>query len=149
LMPYRNGLTYLIPCLSSHAPIDIVVFFLGTNDLKPRFALPAHDVADGVRVLVEHVLASGAGPNSSAPAVVVLGVPRFGRFDLDDERFLGVASKTELLPELFRETTDELGVGFVDLAALTAYSDLDARHLDAEGHATVGHAAARAIGRLG
>jgi lysophospholipase L1-like esterase len=46
LMPYRNGLAYLIPCLSSHAPIDVVVFFLGTNDLKPRFALPAHDVAE-------------------------------------------------------------------------------------------------------
>jgi hypothetical protein len=56
--------------------------------------------------------------------------------------------QTQLLPELFREMTDELGVGFVDLAALTAYSDLDARHLDAEGHAAVGHATARAIGRL-
>lgn len=148
LMPYRNGLTYLIPCLSSHAPIDAVVIFLGTNDLKPRFALPAQDVADGVRVLVEHVLASGAGPNWSAPAVVVLGVPRFGRFEPEDERFLGVAAKSQLLPELFRQMTSELGVSFVDLAALTAYGDLDARHLDAEGHAAIGHATARAVGQL-
>jgi lysophospholipase L1-like esterase len=148
LMPYRNGLAYLVPCLDSHAPIDIVVLFLGTNDLKPRFALSAHDVADGVRVLVEHVLASHAGSDWSAPAVVVLGLPRFGRFDPDDEQFLGVAAKTQRLPDLLRTMTDELGVAFVDLGEVTAYSDSDGRHLDAEGHATVGHATAQAVSRL-
>jgi lysophospholipase L1-like esterase len=78
LMPHRNGLTYLAPCLCSHAPLDAVVLFLGTNDLKPRFGLPAGDVARGIGVLIEHVLASGAGPDWSAPSVVVLGLPRRG-----------------------------------------------------------------------
>ena len=148
LMPFRNGLTYLVPCLYSHAPIDVVVLFLGTNDLKPRFALTAADVADGVRVLVEHVLASGAGKDWLAPTVLVLGLPRFGRFDPSDEQFRDVAAKLERLPELLQRMTEELGVGFLDLAEVTAYSDIDARHFDADGHGAVGHATARAVKQL-
>lgn len=30
----RNGLPYLLPCLHSHAPVDTVVIFLGTNDVN-------------------------------------------------------------------------------------------------------------------
>jgi lysophospholipase L1-like esterase len=30
----RNGLPYLLPCLHSHAPVDLVVIFLGTNDVN-------------------------------------------------------------------------------------------------------------------
>ena len=29
----RNGLPYLLPCLHSHVPVDVVVVFLGTNDV--------------------------------------------------------------------------------------------------------------------
>jgi lysophospholipase L1-like esterase len=30
----RNGLPYLLPCLLSHAPVDVVVIFLATNDVN-------------------------------------------------------------------------------------------------------------------
>ena len=30
----RNGLPYLLPCLLSHAPVDALVIFLGTNDVN-------------------------------------------------------------------------------------------------------------------
>ncbi len=34
LDPGRNGLTYLLPCLLSHAPVDLVTIMLGTNDTQ-------------------------------------------------------------------------------------------------------------------
>jgi GDSL-like Lipase/Acylhydrolase family len=30
----RNGLPYLLPCLHSHGPVDLLVIFLGTNDVN-------------------------------------------------------------------------------------------------------------------
>jgi lysophospholipase L1-like esterase len=39
---YKNGMEYLIPCLGSHKPLDLVILFLGTNDLKTRFSLSAN-----------------------------------------------------------------------------------------------------------
>ena len=43
----KSGLKYLIPCLESHSPLDVVVLMLGTNDIKQRFSLSASDVAAG------------------------------------------------------------------------------------------------------
>ena len=33
----RNGSKYLIPCLDTHDPIDLVVLMLGTNELKEKY----------------------------------------------------------------------------------------------------------------
>ncbi len=33
----RNGNIYLIPCLDSHDPLDLVILMLGTNELKHEF----------------------------------------------------------------------------------------------------------------
>ena len=33
----KNGYEYLIPCLDTHDPIDLVVIMLGTNELKKTY----------------------------------------------------------------------------------------------------------------
>ncbi len=42
----RNGALFFPQCLISHDPIDYVVLFLGTNDLKSKFNRNANQVAD-------------------------------------------------------------------------------------------------------
>ena len=56
---YKNGKEYLIPCLETHKPIDLVIIMLGTNDLKMRFGVPACDIAAGAGVLVDIVSKGG------------------------------------------------------------------------------------------
>eukprot|EP00930_Biecheleria_cincta_P055766 TRINITY_DN42046_c0_g1_i1.p1 TRINITY_DN42046_c0_g1~~TRINITY_DN42046_c0_g1_i1.p1 ORF type:complete len:233 (-),score=23.29 TRINITY_DN42046_c0_g1_i1:283-981(-) len=70
-----NGRRYLLPCLYSHRPIDLVVIGLGCNDLKTRFALGPNDIASGVMTLVSLVRESKAGPNDTAPKILVLSPP--------------------------------------------------------------------------
>ena len=36
---HKNGKPYLLPCLETHLPLDLVIIMLGTNDLKSRFSL--------------------------------------------------------------------------------------------------------------
>jgi len=134
-----NGLRGLEPALRANAPLDLVVLFLGTNDFKPQLGLAAGAVADGVRALVEHVLASDTGPGGGAPAVLVLGLPRLGRHHGFS------AAEWARLPALLHALTRELGVGFLDLSEVTAYADADGYHLDAGGHAAVAAAVAHAI----
>lgn len=50
--PGRNGRTYLEPCLDSHAPLDIVILMLGTNDLKIEFNRSAAEIAEAVHELI-------------------------------------------------------------------------------------------------
>ena len=35
----KNGMKYILPCLESHSPLDLVIIMLGTNDTKERFAV--------------------------------------------------------------------------------------------------------------
>jgi lysophospholipase L1-like esterase len=72
---HKNGREYLIPCLVTHSPLDLVIILLGTNDLKKRFSVSAQDIAFGAGVLVDTVNKSGSGRNWKASKVLLL-VPR-------------------------------------------------------------------------
>lgn len=143
LLPHRRGAGYLPPCLVSHAPLDVVVIFLGTNDLKARLAAGASDIAAGVRVLARTVLDSCTGPGGEAPRVLLLGLPRLGA-PLGPE-FNGADDKAAELPRHLAQEAAMLGVELLDLADVVTYSQLDGIHLDAAGHSAVGEAVARRL----
>jgi lysophospholipase L1-like esterase len=143
----RNGLTYLMPCLHSHMPLDVVVIYLGTNDAGDRYSLPAETVAGAVGRLVKVVRASEAGPDGTAPGVLVVCPPPFGRLDPEGS-FANAGAKSRQLGRWFAEVCAELGCELIDLDGIAAYSDLDGVHLDAEGHAAVAAAVAERIGGM-
>ena len=60
----RNGSTYLLPCLESHRPLDLVVIMLGTNDMKHRYGVSAEEIAMGMEVLIKIVKNSEASPTA-------------------------------------------------------------------------------------
>ncbi|HVC88632.1 MAG TPA: GDSL-type esterase/lipase family protein [Gaiellaceae bacterium] len=131
----RNGLPYLVPCLHSHAPIDLLVVFLGTNDAGERFALPEPDVARSVGRLVKVARSAEAGPNGGAPAILVLCPPPF-----DGHR----------LGPHFAEVCSELDCELLDLDGIASYVELngDIEHLDEAGHAAVAAAVEERIRQL-
>jgi lysophospholipase L1-like esterase len=135
----RNGLRYLLPCLESHSPVDVVVIFLGTNDVADRFSLSAGDVAAAVGRLVRVVQRSELGPGRSAPQVLVICPPPFGSDD-PELGFIQAAAKTEQLAARFAEMCAELGCELLNLDGVVAYSDLDGHHLDEAGHAALAQA---------
>ena len=139
LEPYRRGADYLPPCLASHAPLDAVVIFLGTNDLKARLAAGPSDIAAGLGVLARTAL-------TSTPHVLLLGLPRLGpRLPAD---FVGAAEKASELPRHTAELAAEVGAGFLDLSDVAAYSEIDGFHLESDGHAAIGHAVAQYLPRM-
>lgn len=85
--PGRNGKTYLIPCLGSHIPIDIVVLMLGTNDLKTVFDRTAADVARAVDDLIKCIQEHGTYMGGDPPKIIVaspihidVNAPKFADF---------------------------------------------------------------------
>jgi lysophospholipase L1-like esterase len=125
----RNGLPYLLPCLHSHRPLDVVVIFLGTNDVN---FMEDDRVARCVARLVRVVRMSESGPDFGAPEVLVVCPPPF------DGHVLGPSFRAELDCEL------------LDLDGVTSYPVVndDVEHLDADGHAAVARAVEEHVRRV-
>lgn len=141
LAPGRNGLDYLVPCLQSHAPLDVVVVALGTNDLNERYSLPAADVAAAVARLATVVARSReVGVGDAAPLVVIVCPPPLGTAAGEV-----AAAKSRDLAAQFEEQAQLLGCPLVDLGSVTAYSELDGIHLDEDGHRAVACAVETAV----
>ena len=139
---YKNGHTYLIPCLASHAPLDLVIILLGTNDLKSRFGLSAFDIAEGARLLVGVTLASGAGINGRAPQVLLLAPPPTTTLSGFAEMFEGAGEKSLKFAGHFARVAREMGCAFLDADSVIVSSPVDGIHFEAGEHVKLGRAVA-------
>ena len=71
IRPYRSSLPYIVPCLESHAPVDLLILMLGTNDCKVRYHVSAREITDGLEVLLQKIY-SHYRYMPPAPAVLVM-----------------------------------------------------------------------------
>ena len=143
----RNARPYLLPCLRSHAPVDVLVLMLGTNDLKSIFGRSAHEIAAGAGALVELALTSATGPDGGAPRVLLVAPPRLGEITEHAEAWgFGAARETAArLPALYRIVAEVKGVAYLDAAALVGGDPVDGVHLSAPDHLILGRAIAAAV----
>jgi lysophospholipase L1-like esterase len=149
-MDGRNGRPYLLPCLRSHAPVDVLVLMLGTNDLKTIFGRQANEIAAGVGALVDIAQASGTGPDGGPPGVLVVAPPRLGATTEKSELwgFGAARAVSEELPRLYRVTAETRGAAFLDASALVEGDPADGLHLGPVAHGILGHAVAAEVRRL-
>lgn len=144
----KRGRDYLLPCLESHMPVDLLVLLLGTNDLKHRYGLSAWDIAQGVGVLARMAQSSPFGPGGRAPEVLLIAPPPVARLTGFAEMFEGAAEKSRGLGRQYRAVAEELGCRFLDAGELVRSSDSDGIHLEAEEQVKLGKAVADEVRRL-
>lgn len=139
---HRNGLTYLVPCLESHRPLDLVTIMLGTNDLKARFRLNASDIAQsaaGLAQIAERTARTATGEPAKVLLIAPPPVTTLSRLDL---MFEGAVEKSRLFAEYYRRSAEWAGVPFFDAGAVIRSSDLDGIHFEAAEHRKLGEALA-------
>jgi lysophospholipase L1-like esterase len=126
----RNGLPYFLPCLRSHKPVDLVVVYLGTNDVD---LLSAELVARSVGRLVKLARHSETGPGFGAPEVLVVCPPPFEGHELGP---------------FYAAECAELGCELLDLDGVVAYTAHDPWHLDEAGNAALAVAVEERVRKL-
>ena len=142
---HKNGLRYLHACLESHRPIDLMTLMLGTNDLKSRFAVQPLDIAESVGILLDTIARSGAGPNNSAPRVLLMAPPPLAKLTFLGDMFHGATEKSQRLGAVYRPQAEKYGAAFLDAGTVIRTSDIDGVHFEAGEHAKLGKAVASAI----
>jgi lysophospholipase L1-like esterase len=142
---WRNGKAYLLPCLWSHKPIDLITILLGTNDLKERFSVSAYDIAAGAGVLVDIAQKSGAGPNGGAPQVLLMAPPVVAQLTHYAEMFEDAQAKSKKFAEHYARVAQQYRCHFLDTAQIILSSDLDGIHWEADQHRKLGLAVAARV----
>lgn len=135
---HKNGLRVLPALLESHAPIDLVIVKLGTNDLKVRFSVTAGDISLSIRKLLMTIAATTAGPGFTAPKVLVISPPPILEAGCLADMFTGGAAKSAGLADAYRGIAEGQGAAYLDAGAVMSVDPLDGIHYDATAHQNLG-----------
>jgi lysophospholipase L1-like esterase len=139
-----NGASILPTLLYTHAPLDLVILMLGTNDLQSIVCGRAIGAMQGMRRLVEIVrrheprLLSETHP----PKVLVVAPPHL--VASKDPYFLDVfdeaIGESKKIAGFYEALSKDMGCGFFDAADVAEADQVDGVHLDAQNTAAIGRA---------
>ena len=135
----KNGKSYLIPCLETHTPVDMVILMLGTNDLKVRFPVSGFDIARSVGTLVGMIQSHRCAGWERVPQIVVVRpapilpemdeTSTYGMFDYKAKQ--GVITQTK---KEYPRVAAENGCLYLDAEGIAEVSTVDCVHWTEKGH---------------
>jgi len=124
-----NGARLLPAILHSHAPIDLVIVMLGTNDIY--FGLPPERVGDGLRRIVEVIRGHAWRMDEDvAPDILLIAPPPMLTDCAPDVTVRKVRHSAELAA-VVRDVAETMETGFFDAATVSSASPDDGIHMDA------------------
>ena len=137
----RNGARILPTVLYTHAPVDLVILLLGTNDMKPAIAGTAVAAMQGMRRLVSLIQLNALRDGSAEPPAILIVAPPPLCETANHEysaMFAGGIEQSKMLASLYADLADETGCGFYDAGSVAQTSPVDGVHLDAANTRAIG-----------
>ena len=135
----KNGLAYILPCLESQRPLDLMILMLGTNDMKRKYGYSAGDIAEEMERFLEKVwvynhfhLADDMKILLMSPPIVGENVQGASMSDVFD--FTKTVQISQDLRGLYRQLAETYGCSFLDTSSMIKVSRDDGVHLDLEGN---------------
>lgn len=134
----KCGKNQLIPLLSSHRPLDLVIVMLGTNDLKMRFGAPVMDIAKGAGEIVKMIKKYDFMPKYREPKILLAAPILIGE-QIQDSAFgymfdQSAAERSREFDRCFRQVAQEQDVYYMNAAEYGWPSSIDQLHMDQEAH---------------
>jgi lysophospholipase L1-like esterase len=143
----RNGARLLPTVLTTHAPLDLIVIMLGSNDMKPWIHGTALAAKQGMSRLIDIVRGHDYPMDWPAPQVLVVAPPVVSRTTNAEfkEMYSGGDMASMRLAEFYAALADEEGCGFFDAGSVAETTPLDGVHLDADNTRAIGRALAPVV----
>lgn len=139
--PGRNGWDTFPDCLRRHAPVDVLILMLGTNDLKVIYDRTPDEVADALVKFVEYSRTYHSEASLPMPKVILVSPPW-----MDDEAPEFEASmptpgiydhdsvvKSRRLAETIERVARSVDCSYFD-SAQVARTGIDGCHMDQKSH---------------
>lgn len=136
---HKNGSRTLIPVLETHAPLDLLIMMLGTNDFKDQFSISAFNSARGMLTLIQMVKGHYALVERP-PEILVVTPPAITR-DAEPAIWGQGAVRCADHAYYLQQVADRTGCFHFD-ANRVVQAGIDGIHMDEAAHETFGAAIA-------
>jgi len=146
----KNGLKYILPCLETHNPLDLVIIMLGVNDCKRKFAYSLQDIAWEMERFLQKVLNHRQYSSATRYDILLVAPPPMNEGLMhswlgDVFEFEVGMKKSQSLSKWYKEIAARYEIGFLDAGEYCRSSPLDGVHLDAENQQKLGEAIAEYV----
>lgn len=132
----KNGYEYLIPCLDTHDPIDLVVLMLGTNELKATYNKTANDIGEMFeQYFVKTILNRKSQLKDSYPKLLIVTPPVVNEdveYCKENNKYTGATKKSEELNDIYKNIAEKYNCYFLSNQGLE--TGIDGVHLTKESH---------------
>ena len=132
------GFNYIVPCLMTHEPVDLLIIMLGTNDTKERFGANAYVISLGLTRLIKKVKNTEIAFRNNKPNILIVAPlpirPEIESVECGVTMGKGCSEKSYKLIPLYKKVAEELGCHFFDPSPYAICSDYDYMHLSEEAH---------------
>lgn len=133
----RCGRDYLLPCIQSHQPLDLVILMLGTNDTKRTYSPSVFSITRGMEELIK-ILKNPYNWDSMRPPQILVVSPILIADNVEESWLYELfgSESVELSKRLapaYEELAGRYDCGFLNAALHATPSPLDMIHIDAEG----------------
>lgn len=127
----KNGYEYLIPCLDTHDPIDLVIVMLGTNELKKAYNKTIEEIGEIFeKYFVKTILNRKSQIDNKYPKLVIVAPPIAN--DDGSGKYEGAFEKSLKFNEIYGKIAENNNCYFVDNNKLE--TGIDGVHLTKESH---------------
>ena len=149
----RSGTSYILPCLYSHSPLDLVILNIGINDIKVIFDRSMMEISNGMAEIIDLIRSTSYGPDMQGQPQILLLSPSAliheGYVDQNNESaFKGGKEKSLLFNDYYEKLALDKGCHYIDLQAVVSYSKIDGLHYDKRGHAVIASTVASKINEI-
>lgn len=132
----KNGYEYLIPCLDTHDPINLVILMLGTNELKNIYNKTAIEIGDMLEeYFVKTILNRKSQIENNYPKLIIVTPPIVNEnteYCKQKDKYLGAMQKSKELNLIYKNIAEKYNCYFLGNEELT--TGVDGVHLTKESH---------------
>ena len=132
----RNGFEYLLPCLDTHNPIDVVIIMLGSNELKAEYNRTAEQIGEIFEEkFVKTILYRKIELEHKSPKLIIIApaeVNEHVEYRSEEKKFLGAEEKSKKFNSIYKNIAEKNNCYFISNEELK--TGIDGLHLTIESH---------------
>ena len=143
---YSNGLAYISGILMTHAPIDLVIVMLGTNDLQAKNPPDEESLGLGIERIIDEIKSiPQCGRNNQSPFILVVSPIHFKKSLYRPEIFIRFRGNkgielSHMFSKVYKEIASRKACYFLDASLYAFPSDIDGVHFTEAGHISLADA---------